>query len=226
MTHGIVIGNLVIRPLALASGQHVLVATAGLALVLQEYLRLTQGAGTRWISPVLSQPIVLASAEGFSVTVTPVAVAASAIAGLAAAGVLLALKRTRFGREWRAVSDDAPAAALFGVSTNALYLKTFALSCGLAGLAGFVVAVFYGGIGFAGGTYLGLKALAGAVIGGIGSPLGAILGGLALGAGEALWSATMPIEHRDIAIFACLALLIGLRPGGIFGFADSRPRQV
>jgi branched-chain amino acid transport system permease protein len=47
-----------------------------------------------------------------------------------------------------------------------------------------------------------------------------------IGLAEALWSATMPIESRDIAIFSLLAIVLALRPGGLKGFGDLLPRRV
>ena len=47
-------------PLRSASGQQALVATVGLALFLQELLRLAQGDRTSWMSPLLNQPFALA----------------------------------------------------------------------------------------------------------------------------------------------------------------------
>jgi branched-chain amino acid transport system permease protein len=43
---------------------------------------------------------------------------------------------------------------------------------------------------------------------------------------EVAWSATMPIESRDIAIYALLSIMLALRPGGLFGFRDLLPRRV
>ena len=48
-------------------------------------------------------------------------------------------------------------------------------------IAGFVILVRYGGVGFYDGFLLGFKALTAAIIGGIGSVPGAMLGGLAAG---------------------------------------------
>ena len=111
------------------------------------------------------------------------------------------MRWSRFGRAWRACADDAGAAALFGVDRGRVLLATFALASVLAGLAGYVMTVYYGTVGYAGGIVLGLKALLAAVAGGIGSVPGAFLGGILLGCSEALWSALFPIEFRDLAVF-------------------------
>ena len=118
----------------------------------------------------------------FVVTVTPVAVAAATLCLLTAALVLSLMRRSRFGRTWRACADDPGAAELFGVDRRLVLLKTFALASVTAGLTGYVVTIYYGTLGYAGGVVLGLKALLAAVAGGIGSVPGAFLGGLVLGA--------------------------------------------
>jgi len=224
--HALVVARLVLLPLMGRPGQHVLVATIGLAIVLQEYMRLAQGSSIRWVSPIFDTPLVIARSGTFLVTITPIAVTVAGVAFMAAGGLLVAMRRSRFGRNWRAVADDAKAAALFGVSSRTVYNQTLALSCGLAGLAGTIITLYYGGIGFAGGTGLGIKALVGAVAGGIGSVPGAMLGGLLIGAIEALWSATLPIGNRDIVIYGLLVVLLALKPGGLFGFAGLTPRRV
>ena len=117
------------------------------------------------------------------------------------------------------------AAELFGVDRGRVLLFTFALASALAGLAGYVMTVYYGTVGYAGGIVLGLKALLAAVAGGIGSVPGAFLGGLLLGCAEAGWSALLPIEFRDLAIFTGLVLLLVVRPSGLFGFAEPLPRR-
>jgi branched-subunit amino acid ABC-type transport system permease component len=145
---------------------------------------------------------------------------------LTAALALLALMRwSRFGRAWRACADDALAAELFGVDRGRVLLATFALAATLSGLAGYVMTVYYGTVGYAGGIVLGLKALLAAVAGGIGSVPGAFLGGLLLGCTEAVWSALFPIEFRELAIFTLLVVLLVVRPNGLFGFAEALPRR-
>ena len=217
--HGVAAARLVFLPLAKSTGQQGLVATIGLALFLQEYLRLVQGADLRWISPLYETPFAVARAQDFVVTVTPMTLAVAGTAALAASGLMSLMKLSRFGREWRASADDASAAALFGVSPEAMLAKTFALACALAGLAGAMMTLYYGSLGYGASTALGLKALVAAILGGIGSVPGAFLGGLAIGAIEAGWSASFAIEYRDLVVYTLLAALLMFRPGGFLGIA-------
>lgn len=224
----VVIGRIVIAPLhaRYRLGQPILIATAAVALTISEFMRLTQGPRERWAPPVFNQPIALARAQDFVVTVTPMQIVV-AVLGLAAAGsVLLLLWRTRFGRAWRAFADDPGTAAMFGVDGDRLFSATFLIAGLLAGLAGWVVAAYYGNVSHSLGALLGLKALVAAVVGGIGSVPGAFLGGICVALIEALWSAYFDIAVRDIVVFALLIVVFVLRPGGLLGFAGPKPRDV
>ena len=224
--HGAVIDRLVIWPLRRSTGQQGLVATIGLALFLQEYLRLIQGNQAKWIDPILASPLALVRGGGFTVTVTPIGLVLAGGAGLASLALLTMLRFSGFGRNWRAMADDPIAAALFGIDPRVLSMKTFVLACGLAGLAGASIAVFYGSLGFVYTTTLGLKALIAAIVGGIGSVPGAFLGGLAIALVEAVWSAYFPIVYRDFVVDVLLVAMLVLRPGGFFGYRDLLPRRV
>jgi branched-subunit amino acid ABC-type transport system permease component len=222
--HGLVLGRLTIAPIRGGSGQRVLIASVGLALALAEYLRLAQGSRPQWIPPVWNNPIAVARAANFTVTVTPMTLGIAAV-GLGTALLLVAVMRlSAFGRAWRAYADDPGAAALCGVDGRRLFDLTFLVACALAGLAGFIMTVRYGSVGYAMGLTLTLKALIAAVLGGIGSVGGAFLGGVVIGIGEAVWSATMPIENRDIAVYVLLVTILIFKPGGFFGNGEGWPR--
>jgi len=224
--HGAVLSRLVFLPLSRGNGQQALVGSIGLAVFLQEYLRLTQGNEQRWSAPLFHTPIAVARAADFVVTLSPVTILVSLIGFLAAIGVLVLMKSSQFGKNWRAYSDDPLAAELFGINPQTLFLATFTLACGCAGLAGACLTLYFGGLGFGASTTLGLKALVAAILGGIGSIPGALCGGLLVAAIETLWSAYFLIDYRDLVIFSLLTLALVLRPHGLANAPDIPRRQM
>ncbi len=222
--HGFVMERLVLWRLRGATGQQGLVATIGIALFLQEYLRIATGSQPHWVASILADPFRVARADDFVVTVTPMAVLLACSAAGASAALLATFRFSRFGRDWRATADDPGAAALFGVDPRRLSVKTYALASALVGLAGAGVTLYYGGLGFGYTTGLGLRALIAAIVGGIGSVPGAFLGGIAIALIEAVWSAYFPIADRDIVVDILLVAVLVLRPGGFFGYRELLPR--
>ncbi len=106
---------------------------------------------------------------------------------------------------------------LCGINVNHVIALTFAIGSGLAGVAGVLVASYYGMINFYIGYQAGLKAFTAAVLGGIGNIPGAMLGGLILGLVEAFGAGYISSEYKDVYAFIILILLLIFRPGGILG---------
>jgi branched-chain amino acid transport system permease protein len=224
--HSVVGGYFTIGIIKAKSSQPSLIATVGLSLALMEYLRLVQSPVTVWLPPVWSGAWALARSGDFLVSLTPISAVTTGLGLAAGLALLWVMKATGFGRSWRAYADDSRAAALLGVNGPRLLTQTLALAGAMAGLSGLLIVAQYGGLGFAGGFQYGLKALIGAIIGGIGSVPGAMLGGFIVGLFETLWSAYLPIEARDIALYAALVIFLIFRPGGLLGFQDPTPRPV
>jgi branched-subunit amino acid ABC-type transport system permease component len=221
--YGVAAGRFAVLPALRAKGQAVVIATVGLMLALSEYARLTMPRGLMWAPPLLSSPITLARAASFGVTVTPMQMLSAAVGLAAALGLLCYQRWSAFGRDWRALSQDEIAAAMFGVDRDKIFAQSFAMAAGLAGLAGYVLTVHFGQAGYAYGFTLGLKALVGAVLGGIGSVGAAFAGGVILAFGEAAWSAAFTVDSRDLAVYSLLAMLFVFRPYGIFGRRPDSP---
>ena len=214
---GIAASGWVFHPLRGATGQQALVATVGLALALDEFLRLAQGNRQLWTSPMFNAPFGLARAGGFIVTSALDTLLAGGFAVASGVTLLAVMRWSRFGRRWRAYADDPLAAELMGVSPRAILAQTFALAAASAGLSGFVMTMYYGSVGYAAATSLGLKALVAAILGGVGSVPGALLGGLLVGGFEAAWQTCFSVDYRDVAVYSMLAVTLTLRPGGLLG---------
>jgi len=228
---GAVLGKALLWPLTRPGattgiGQPVLVAGVGLMVVLQETLRLSQGAGTTWLAASHGEGWLVAESGTFDVILHPRLLIMALVNLLAMLAVLWLMRRSAFGRAWRASADDPQAASLCGINPEGLLIKTAALSIALAGLAGATLVLNYGGIHFSGGTMLGLTGLIAAILGGIGSLGGAVLGGLVIGVFQIGWSALMDIAQWELASFLLVTLALILKPGGFFGYSDGPARKV
>jgi branched-chain amino acid transport system permease protein len=131
--------------------------------------------------------------------------------------MLAVISFTRFGRAWRAVSDDPLAARFMGIDPARILAISAMLSSGLAGTAGIAILFAYGNASHSMGLMLSIKAMVAALIGGMGSPGGAVLGALVLVAVETFWAVQFGGTYRDIAVFGIMIGLLTLRPGGLSG---------
>ncbi|HET8729392.1 MAG TPA: branched-chain amino acid ABC transporter permease [Alphaproteobacteria bacterium] len=220
--HGWATARLVFKPLRGAGGQAPLVATIGLAVFLQEYVRLLQGSRDRWLQPVLTGRFQLPVEDGIPVAISLAQILVLLLTAAMFLALYALLKRSRFGLCQRAVADDAGMAAMLGVDVGLTTAMTFALGAAYAAVAGYVIAVYYGGVNFFMGHMIGFKALTAAIVGGIGSVAGAMLGGLLIGLLETFWSAYFSIAYKDIAVFALLIAVLIMRPAGLLGRARGR----
>src|SRR5204862_4410340 len=101
--------------------------------------------------------------------------------------------KTKIGTAMRAVSFNAPAAALMGINLDRVISFTFGLGSALAAAPGLLYAMKYPSIEPLMGIMPGMKAFTAAVRGGIGDMSGAALGGLIVGVvgtcdGRRAWS--------------------------------------
>ncbi len=136
-------------------------------------------------------------------------------AGLAIALSLnLILMRTRFGRALRCIALDAQATALMGVPVSRSVVVAFALSGGVTGLAGFLVAPLIN-VSPEMGALLGLKGFAAAALGGMTNPLGAVAGGFLLGVSEVLFAGLLWPGFHDVFAFLVLIAVLLVRPKGL-----------
>ncbi|KAB2848585.1 MAG: branched-chain amino acid ABC transporter permease [Hyphomicrobiaceae bacterium] len=218
---GSLIERATLRPLLRGGTLAMLIATIGIAIVLEEMMRLMSGSREHWLMPLLNRSVRLGGSESFPVAVTGMQIIVFLIALALAVGLNALILLHPFGRRWRAASEDLRMAELCGIDIGRLLTATFLLASAAAGAAGSLFAVYYGSVSFYGGLIIGLKTLFVAVIGGLNSVPGAFAGALLLGLFETFWAGYVGGEWRDVAAFAALALLLAAFPEGMFARESS-----
>jgi branched-chain amino acid transport system permease protein len=140
-----------------------------------------------------------------------------AVAIVIGAALWLALEGTRVGAVIRAAVDDAEMAQGVGINVPTVSLLVFGLGAGLAALGGVIGGAFLGV--YPGADFEVLPyAFVVVIVGGLGSLPGAMVGSLLVGLLDNFGKALFP-ELSYFTLFAPMALILALRPTGLFGRA-------
>ncbi len=127
------------------------------------------------------------------------------------------IERTRLGAYLRAATENPTLVGAFGINVPRMITLTYGFGVGLAGFAGVLAAPIYS-VNPNMGADLIITVFAVVVIGGMGSIMGAILTGYGLGVIEGLTRVFYP-EGSAVVIFVIMAIVLLVRPGGLFGRA-------
>ena len=132
-------------------------------------------------------------------------------------GLWLFIEKTRYGLIIRAGARDSEIVRVLGIDVTKLWLLVFGLGTALAGLSGILAAPIR-----AVTPEMGIPMLAEAfvvtVVGGMDSLAGAVVAGLVVGVVYSLTSLYAP-DFAETSIFALMALVLVVRPQGLFGRA-------
>ena len=217
MAFGVASESLVFRPLHRVQSHAPLIASIGVAILIQEYVRLSQGGGEQSLQPVLNSRFVLASNSYFDVGITAAQLLIILVSLIVFVFLSNYVRQSRGGRMYRACAQDPRMAALLGVDVRLMITLTFAVAGAIASLGGYISALYYGSVTFYMGTLIGFKALVAAVIGGIGSIRGAFAGAFIIAILETFWVAYQTAVYKDVGVFILLILFLVMRPQGVFG---------
>lgn len=127
----------------------------------------------------------------------------------------LFIERTRWGLVIRAGARDPVIVQVLGVDAGRVWLVVFGLGTGLAGLAGLLAAPLQGAAPEMGTSVLA-EAFVVTVVGGMGSLLGGVVAGLLVGVTVTMTALLVP-EMAKVSMFLLMALVLLLRPQGLFG---------
>jgi len=130
-------------------------------------------------------------------------------------GTWFVIERTSLGATLRAGTENPALVQAFGINVPLMVMLTYAGGAGLAALAGVLAAPVIQVTPLMGSNLI-IVVFAVVVIGGMGSILGSILTGLALGLVEGLTKVFYP-EASSIVVFVIMAIVLLIRPAGLFG---------
>jgi branched-chain amino acid transport system permease protein len=189
--------------------------TFGIALVVQETLRLVFGGTTQSypLPDALSGSLNL----GFATYPTYRIVFAAGVVVLVLA-VWLFIQRTNFGLVVRAGTRDRTMVQLLGGNVKRASTVVFALGAGLAGLVGAGASPIYSVDPNTGFAFL-IPAFVVVVIGGLGSFWGAVIAGLLVGELQSITTIVQPAAS-DVVIYVAMALVLLVRPSGLLGESE------
>jgi branched-chain amino acid transport system permease protein len=189
-----------------------LLLTFGLALILEESVRVLYGNTAKGIEP----PALLQGVVALGSNVYPRYRLFLVVLGLAVGGVVwLLLQKTRAGLVIRAVAQNSEMADCLGADVARVRTLVFGFACALAGLGGVAAAPMTS-------AYLGMgisvivDAFVVVVVGGLGSIVGSMAGSLIVGAAQT-WGGFYLPETAMVIMYAVMGAILIFRPWGLFG---------
>jgi branched-subunit amino acid ABC-type transport system permease component len=189
----------------------VFIATLGLSFMIQNTLVIFFGAANvaYTLDPGAPQHI-----GPFLLTPLDLQIIASAIAITFV--LYLIISRTRFGKALRAVSQNRELARVTGINATRVAAATFFLAGLIAGYAGFILAESVGSFNPYFGFSFFLITLTAAVAGGLGKAFGTMVGAVLVGIILEFAGGYVSASYNLAFAFAILAIVILVRPRGLF----------
>ena len=194
-----------------------LLATWGVSLVLMQGVRLIFGSDPKYIAvPEIFQSNVeigFASLSVFRLVVL-------AITALIVAATAWLFYRTRFGMQVRAVMQNKEMAASFGINADRVYMTTFAIGAGLAGVAGSLFGVLAIVLPTMGTAYV-VQAFLVVVVGG-GTLMGSVAAAGLTGELQSVFAFVTNDTFARFLLYVLIVVFLRFRPRGLFAVAKGR----
>ncbi|WP_433559157.1 branched-chain amino acid ABC transporter permease [Pseudonocardia xinjiangensis] len=204
--------SLMTEPLRKRSHLDQALLTLGVAFVVAELLIIAFGDDPLSVS---APPALDGSVSVLGATYPAYRLVLIGVGAVLALAVYLVVERTRVGALVRATVADREMVATLGIDNRLVKAAVFAVGSLLAATAGVLGGPIYGARPGLDATVL-ILALVVVVIGGLGSVRGALVGALIIGQVDTLGRVLLP-ELASFVLFAALALVLVLRPRGLFG---------
>lgn len=216
---GMATERFVLRPLVSQNEETLLMATIGLAFVIEGVAQLAWGVDVRNLDLGIHDVPIEWIMESTGMLISQLDITAGVVAAIMVTILALVFSRTKVGRGLRAVADDHTAALSVGIPLKHIWMLVW----GTAGVVALVAGMLWGarsGVQFA-LVWVALKALPVLIIGGFTSIPGVIVAGLLVGASEKLVEVYIgPYVGGGIEVwfpYVLAVLFLLVRPEGLFG---------
>ena len=190
-----------------------LLATWGLSLIVIQAIKLIYSANN---VPIKVPEYLVGSMTLFSgVSISYVRISIILFAIFVMVLVWFIMRRTSFGLQLRAVTQNRSMASSMGITTDRVDMWAFGLGSGIAGLAGVALSQ-YTNVGYAMGQSFIIMSFLVVVIGGVGNLSGMIWGALIIGFTSKLVELWVGANLKEFVLLGLVILFIQFRPQGIF----------
>ena len=180
-----------------------LLATFGVALVVQQALNLAYGPEVRTADSGFSTRTL---SDGL-VTVAEIKVISFFLCILLASAVVIFMKKSRMGQAIRATAQDARAARVMGIDTEKIYAFTFALNSAICGAAGVLISMIWVIQPFYGVAH-SIRSFVIVTAAGLGNLPGVIVTGLGLGVAEQYSGFVLGAEFQQATVVILLVVVL------------------
>ena len=193
-----------------------LLATFGLAIVIQQLINLAYGPD---VQTVESGMAIREFFDG-EITIADTKLVSFLLAMAMAFLLTVFMKKSRMGRAIRATSQNARAARIMGIDTDRVYAFTFSLNAGICGIAGVLISIIWVIQPFFGMTH-SIRSFVIVTSAGFGNLIGVILSALGLGAVEQFSGFILGAEFQQATVVGLLVGVLIIRQ-----IIQGRQRQV
>lgn len=190
-----------------------LLATWGVSLGLQQLFRTF--IGPKEVSPTLPDWLLgsWAPSEGLDIPINGLFVLGLTV--VVTGGVLLALYKSRWGLRVRATVSNRMMANAIGIDTKKTDRLTFAIGCGIAGVAGAAFTTI-GSTGPTSGSLYIVDAFLVVTFGGAASLLGTVVSAFGIAQTQSISEFFITGSMAKVLTLSLIVLILMLRPQGLF----------
>jgi branched-chain amino acid transport system permease protein len=220
LVFGVVVERVVMRYVAHTAPLSAIVVALGLSLVIEAIIGIIYGVNYLPFPAPFSRTSYVV---GGVPLISPYDIFVFICVIVVMVGIGLLFARTAIGLRMRAAAFAPETARLVGVNVSRVLTFGWALSSGVGALAGLLILPTSGpGLVPSAMDLVFISAFTAAVIGGLDSPPGAVVGGLGLGLVLSYTSGYIGSNVTELAVLALLAVVLLVRPGGLFASRQGR----